>query len=122
VVSDFGTMIILRRRDGADISAPERAAIESLVLPLRTRAEHRSSLGEPLRLRFGQARLESGASGLSLLLSEYWLPEEEDEEGEGGELPEQLLAADRESVGPLVEHLREALGGTYALELIADHW
>ncbi len=120
-MSDFGTMIIIRRLDGASVSSLDRAAVESATAPLRTSEEHCSTLGEPFLFRLGEATLETGARGLSLLLSEYWLGEDEDGEDEGF-APDAVLAEDRRSAGPVLEQLRGRLIERRELEVVADHW
>lgn len=117
-MSDFGTMITIRRRDGAHVDEQDRAAVERVVAPLRSAAEHTDFLAEPFRYRIDDAHIIGGVRGLSVLLSEYW-GEMEDEDSFD---PDEVLASDAEAAQEVLAALQPILDETFELELIADHW
>ena len=116
-MSDFGTMIDVMRRDGANTSERDRAALDQAIRPLAASGEHTDFTANPFVFRVGESRSLEGTQGLHVLLSEYWL----DDEG-GGFEPDELLESDERSAQAVLEALSEALGPDYRLELIADHW
>ena len=123
-MSDFGTMVLLRRRDGADLTPDDRARIEEGIAAVKAADGHRDALREPFAFR----RMASGPTGVqkdvALLLSEYWLEgvEDADEGGYGGRTAEDLLEHDRPGAEAVCKALEAKLGEAFAVELICDTW
>ena len=116
-MSDFGTMIIVCRRDGADVDDEDRATLDRALAPLRGAEDYSDTMGEAMQFRIGDASLEINARGFSVVLSEYWL--------EGDELefdPDELLAEDEPAARAALDALRPALEAGYELELVVGHW
>ena len=123
-MSDFGTMVILRRRDGADLTPEDRARIEEGIAAVKAADSHRDALHEPFAFRQMRGGLGGGQKEVALLLSEYWLEGIDDAEdgGYGNRTPEDLLEHDRQGAEEVWKALELRLGDAFEVALICDTW
>jgi hypothetical protein len=120
-MSDFGTMVIARRRDGLSMTEQDRSRLEEAVGVIRRRARYRDASGEPFRFRIIESQRNDGNRDLGVLLSEYW--GEGIEEGfYGGRTTEELLEHDRLEAEAVRDDLKGELQEGYELGLICDLW
>jgi hypothetical protein len=120
-MSDFGTMVIARRRDGQAATDQDRGRFNQAVQVVQTASLHRDATGEPFRFRITESHLRDGRRDLAILLSEYW-GEGVDEGLYEDRTVEELLDEDRPKAMSVLAALRVELGAEYELELICNTW
>ena len=120
-MSDFGTMLIARRTDGAAPGEGDRMRFARAIDALRAAAgAGRDAAGEPLRFRLIESRRPDGGKDPAVVLSEYW--DEGIDEGEY-ELPiEAMLEQDRRVAESMREVLAAELGMAFDVTLVCGGW
>jgi hypothetical protein len=119
-MSDFGTLVIARRRDGLAATDQDRARLAKAVQGVQAASHHQDATGEPFQFRIEESQRRDGRCDLAILLSEYW--GEGIDEGFYQGTVEELLAHDRPKATAVLESLRAELGAEYELELICSTW
>lgn len=116
-MSDFGTMALVRRKDGQSVGDADRQALDAAIAQTQAAGPFADALSEPFAFRV-VGSVHEGSQGFAVVLSEYWL-EMADAEGVN---PDDLLAQN-EPVADQARHaLQNALGGAYLVEPNSGHW
>jgi hypothetical protein len=118
-MSDLGTAVIISREDGRSTDGEDRAVVRAAVERIRNPRPDRIGPYDHFVFQFGGGSDPEGSEGILVILTQYWLG---DEEGNDGLEGEQLLDRDRPEAEQFAEELREALGEEYVVELLCDFW
>ena len=120
-MSDFGTMLIARFRDGGAPGEGDRVRIVRAVDPVRAAsAERQDAAGEPLRFRLVESRRPDGGTDVGVLLSEYW--GEGFDEGQYEAPIETLLERDQRTAEVVRDALAAELGAAFQVTLVSGAW
>jgi hypothetical protein len=118
-MSDFGTMVTVHRSDGGSVTPEDVTRIKQLGKALIYSEEDRISDYADFNMRFGGSHALDGSEGVMIGLTEYWLG---DDEGNEGMEAEALIERDRPLAERFAEELQENLGQDYKVESYCDHW
>ena len=119
-MSDFGTMLMVKRRDGKGMEDADRARLEQAIRPVQATEPPQTVTGEPFRFKVVGCYRAGGGSNLGVILSEYW--QEGIEEGGYDLSVDEILEADRPKVQAVEERLAAELGAGYDFEKISGSW
>ena len=114
-MSDFGSMVTVRRSDGAKLVAENHASVEEAIRVIQTEMTPDNAVGEPLVFR-----LVDSDQNLVIILSEYWL--EGIDEGFYDLSVEQILEAEHPKAQLVQTKLVQALGADYQIEAMCGMW
>ena len=107
-MSDFGTMALIHRQDGADVSDSDRAALEDAIAKVQTVERDRMGRYGHFSFRIGvSAGQRDGGKGFCLTFTEYWIGDDEVNEGLDSEA---LLARDEPDARQCCDDLEGHLG------------
>lgn len=118
-MSDFGTMVTIHRVDGTDMTIEDNALIKRTVKELVFGKEDQLSDYADFNLRFGGSSALDGSEGIMIGLTEYWLG---DDEGNEGLQDEVLIERDRPTAERFAEELQEKVGTSFKVETYCGHW
>ncbi len=119
-MSDFGTMVSVKRRDGEGMTEGDRTLLDKAIHSVQETNQQQDAVGEPLIFRAVGSYRADGGQDLVVVLSEYWL--QGIEEGEYDLSVEEILAVDRPKAQAIQERLAAALGAGYDMEIVCGHW
>ena len=112
-MSDLGTAVVIHRAAGHGVEAGDRAAVKEAIERVRNPRPDRIGPYDHFLFQFG------GNREILVILTQYWLGDEEGNDGLDGE---QLLDRDRPEAERFAEALREELGEEYVVELLCNFW
>jgi hypothetical protein len=119
-MSDFGTMVIVGRRDRKSMDEYDQARLKKAIEVVKAGAMYQDATSEPFRFGLIQSQRIDGTQDSAVVLSEYWL--EGIQEGSYQQTDEEMLEHDRGPAEAVRQALGAELGSTYDLELICGHW
>lgn len=118
-MSDFGTMALIHRADGVDVSGADESNLKKAIAELQNVERDRIGPYEHFAFRIGSSSRPDGGEGYCLTLTEYWLGDDEGNEGLDSEV---LLARDESDARQCCDDLVRLLGADYTVDLVCDHW
>jgi hypothetical protein len=118
-LSDFGSYVAVHRFDGQSLTSGDEKRIQAAARSLQfSRKDHIGPYDE-FDFRFGYAQNESGSTGLSIGLTDYFIG---DEEGNNGLDPDVIIAREEPVAGRFAEDLSEILDGDYRCTSYSGYW
>jgi hypothetical protein len=118
-MSDSGTMVTIHRIDGTSTTASDLNSIKRISKDMVIGEDGRLSDYADFNLRFGGSRSRSGSEGIMIGLTEYFLG---DDEGNEGLEDEVLIARDTPLAERFGEELQEKLGSEFEVKVYCGQW
>jgi len=113
-------MALIHRVDGTDVSDADESNLKNAIAKLQTVERDRIGPYEHFSLRIGGSASHGDVGeGFCLTFTEYWLGDDEGNEGLDSEV---LLGRDEPDARQCCDDLGRLLGPEYAVDLVCDHW
>lgn len=118
-MSDFGTMIIVQRKDRNAVGPADRALLNEAIGALRNRHGDESDPIHRFRFNVGESQSNEAAAGFFVGLTEYWSGHDDVKDGCDDKF---LLNRDRPFAEQVAKALKESLGDKFEVECYCDWW
>lgn len=76
-MSDFGSLIVIKRKDGEVISTEQRKEMEALMADMKAKAQYVDMFGEPVRFKRKNTK---NSRELVFICTEYWQGDGDEED------------------------------------------
>jgi hypothetical protein len=118
-ISDFGTMVTVHRTNSESATESDLSLVEKTAKELVAPFDDRINDFAAFNLSFGGSSTGGGSEGILVILTEYWLG---DDEGNEGLEDEVLIERDRPLAERFGELLQKKLGAEFEVEVYCGHW
>jgi hypothetical protein len=112
-------MLTVHRADGSSTTAADEALVKRVAKDLASGEPDRLSDYADFNLRFGGSEALDGSQGVLVGLTEYWLGDDERNEGLDSEV---LIERDRPTAERFGEAMQAKLGAQFKVEVYCGHW
>ena len=122
-MSDAGLSCELYPSDGSDLTDEQRERLDEFVQEFQDEHDLANEVGEPFAYDVSEAEQRSARAGrtqkgVSITLTEYWLPELE----QTGVDPGEVVRYDLNEAQPFIDGLREEFGDELDVDVETGVW